>query len=243
MLNYSDLASNFSGVIDVGNGVIKCKDALPRAVFYYYVKIANGDGDDLLVVSENKEDDEFASLLFANVSMKEEHVGLSLYPLSNNNYGFSTILLASKDYHGYFKGRLDEKRNKLVLCLPVHRCEFSGTETLEEFFYLRREIVPTLNWSRTVSPKIEMRFDNPKTGGGTGDSSVFVKYDSVLREIANMEGVVNGFIEIINYSGSIVEIISPAVDQYVIIRNRDDSMRESCPKDLLLDKLWLFLTE
>jgi hypothetical protein len=120
------------------------------------------------------------------------------------------VLLAPKDYHGHFAGRLDAKRSRLVLCLPIHRCEFSGDESVGEFFTLCREIVLALNWQREVCPKIILRYDNPKTQGGTiYDRGVFAKYATVLRELDLLSGVPEGFIEIINYKKQVIEILSP----------------------------------
>jgi len=248
VLQLQDLLSSCSGVADLGRGVARCRDVLPKSTFHHYVKFAdsNPEGNDLLVTSENILDDEFAMSIVAHVpsaDRSEKLRGLRIRDLPKNKYNFSALLLAPKDYHSEFKGRLDKKRERLVLCVPIHRCEFSGDESVEEFYVLRREIVPTLNWEREICPKIVLRFDNPKTRGGTPDSGVFAKYEIVLRELDNLSGVPKGFIEIINYKKQVVEILSPRTGEFSLIRDRDDSKREALDKAALLPKLWSFLVQ
>lgn len=105
------------------------------------------------------------------------------------------------------EGRLDAERPRTTLCIPVFSSEFSGTEPAEQFATLRRDIVPTLEWDRPASPKLSLRFDNPKTRGGTGEGSVFARLDMVVREIDNLRGVADGFVEIVNHAGNPVEIV------------------------------------
>jgi hypothetical protein len=245
ILNYNDLSVNFSDLLEIKGGVIGCKDVLPKSTFYYYIKWAgeNSKGFDFLVVSENRIDDEFAVLVFSSLPDFFSGTSIAVSALEANKFGFSTLVLAPSNFHGYFKGGLDNKRDKLILCVPTHKSEFCGNESIEEFNLMRREIVPTLDWNRKVSPKISLRFDNPKTCGGTGDSYVLVKNEILSLEIDNLNGVSSGFIEVLNYGGDVIEILSPEVGRYVIIFNRDDNLREMILKEKLLEKIWKFLTE
>jgi hypothetical protein len=128
--------------------------------------------------------------------------------------------------------------------MPCYPCEFTGKESLEEFFLLQRKLVPTLNWNRQVRPKVLLRFDNPKTGSGTtGDSGIYVPQDALHREIERLSGAAGGFIEIINYKSQVIELLSPATDQYVLILRRDDSTRRSIGKDELRKAVDRFLTD
>lgn len=245
MLTLNSIVNNFSDVVEIGNGIVRFTDKLPKVTYYYYIRFADEctNGHDLVMVSENIVNDEFASTILLNCPQFSADSKLEMHPLALNVYGFSNLLLAPHNFHSYFKGRLDAEREKLLLCLPVHKSEFSGAESVEEFYLLRREIVETLNWDRKLTPKIILRFDNPKTRGGTSDEGAFVKYATVLHEIENIDGVVNGFLEILNYKSEVFEVLSPAVGQFVIIRNRDDSKREAVSKENLLAQLWQFLTE
>jgi len=241
MLQKQDLVENFEGVVEIGAGVYRCQDVTPKSTYYYYLKLADAeDNDDLLMVSENKQDNEFALFVFNNIdfgNMDSYPVVVELPPNKNN---FTSLYMADYSFHAYFKGILDNKRTKLVLCLPIYRCEFSGDESAEDFILMRRETVSSLDWERAVSPKTILRFDNPVTKSGTGDNEVLVKYQVMLNEIDNLNGVSKGFVELINYQGLVVEILSPELDKFTLIRDRDDSNRESLDKEVLLNKILAF---
>ncbi|MNH34732.1 hypothetical protein D3C79_953460 [compost metagenome] len=44
----------------------------------------------------------------------------------------------------------------------------------------------------------------------------------LLQEIENLNGVGEGFIEVTNWSGGVIEIISPESGKYILITNRQD---------------------
>ena len=192
-------------------------------------------------------DDDFASFVFTEVPSEDRSTalpGLRVRDMAKNKYNFSALLLAPPAYHSEFKGRLDAKRDHLVLCIPIHRCEFLGDESVDDFYGLRMNIVPTMNWKREAFPKIILRYDNPKTQGGTvHDSGVFAKYDTVLREVDLLDGVPKGFIEIINYKNQVIEVLSPKEGVFVLIRERDDATRQPLDKANLLQKLHSFLLQ
>jgi hypothetical protein len=49
----------------------------------------------------------------------------------------------------------------------------------------------------------------------------------LVSEVENLNGVVSGFIEITNYKGDVIEVLSPAIDAYTLIRNRCDDEVET----------------
>lgn len=235
MLSQSELELNFSEVKDLGKGVYRCKDVLPRITIYYYVRIGSlvGASQDLLVVSENLADDDFARLIFTSVCGEVGSHGLHIVTLLKNQYGFPQVVIASAEYHSYFKGRLDRQRNSLFLCLPSYPCEFTGRETVDEFSLIRRDIVPSLNWRREMSPQVLLCFDNPKTKSSTGGREIYVKQSVVQREIDLLSGVINGFVEIVNYKREVIEVLSPATQEYILISDRNDETRRSISRDEL----------
>lgn len=245
MIELFDLQSNFLGVEDLGGGIFRCKDALPKTTIYYYTKIGvlAGEPNDYLVVSKNLADDNFAKLLLASVEMKGDELGLHIISSPPNKYGFTQIVVAPVEYHSYFKGRLDQKRSNLFLCTPSFTCEFSGKETVEEFSIIRRDIVPSLNWQREISPKALLYFDNPKTRAGSGARDVYVKQSVAQREIDLLSGVENGFIEISNYKGEVIEILSPNDMKYILINDRNDSTRRIVSRDELRRYVESFLVK
>ena len=243
MLTREDLVANFSGVTDIATDIVRCKDVLPKVTFFNYVRPGASEGEqDLLLISEGNPDDEFAQAVLSKVAKTPPGDGLQLQEIAQNKYGFEALLLAPSAFHAYFKGRLDDKRALLTLCIPIYRCEFSGTESVEEFTTLRRDVVPILSWTRAPAPKTVLRFDNPKTRGGTGQRYVLVKVPLVLREVDNIEGVTNAFIELLNYKGQVLEILSPRPQAFVTIRDRNDAGRVEMSKPEALKCIHDFLT-
>lgn len=132
------------------------------------------------------------------------------------------MLLAPAHYHGNFIGALDEKRSELVLCAPIFHCEFSGNESIDEFHEMNVKRVHTDIWTRNPEPKIFVRFNNDKTGGGTkGNKYVLMSYARLIDEIHNLKGVINGFIDVRNYMDEIVSITSNSPDAYQLKSNKE----------------------
>ncbi|MDZ3991666.1 hypothetical protein PspTeo4_11240 [Pseudomonas sp. Teo4] len=85
-----------------------------------------------------------------------------------------------------------------------------------------QRMIPVFRWDRDVCPKIKVYFDNPVTETGTHEAGVLMKYPTLLSEIDNLSGVVSGFIEVTNYKGDVVEILSASKGVFTLIRNRKD---------------------
>jgi hypothetical protein len=81
-------------------------------------------------------------------------------------------------------------------------------------------MIPVFRWRRHVFPKLRVYFDNPATASGTVEDGVLMKVSTLVSEIENLNDVVSGFIEITNYKAKVVEILSPEVDLYTLIRYR-----------------------
>ncbi|WP_263227423.1 hypothetical protein [Pseudomonas alabamensis] len=194
---------------------------------------------DLLVISEAIVDRAFAMDVIRQASGDFSQDRVSKFDLTANPYGFTQALVLPNTYHGAFKGRFDAKRERLYLCVPIHRCEFSGDESADEFKAMLERTVYPFRWNRPVSPKIRVYFDNPVTGAGTDEGGVLMTYSTVLSEIGNLNGVVNGFIEITNYAGDVIEVLSPGQDQFTLIRHRSDETAVSLPQ--LMDALNRFV--
>jgi len=241
MITVSRLAEAFYPVDELSDGIVRCGDELPNKTFYTYFKICENDQYSPFIVSENCIDDDFAGEILQFCGCRSA-VDFAKCQLSENRYGFTHLLYVPYQYHSELKGRLDSDRMNTILCIPIFNSEFSGDESPEEFIELRRTIVPTYRWDRDVSPKITFRFDNRKTKGGTGDGYVFARFDQVLREIDNLVGVTDGFIELINYKDDVVEILFHGGSVFTWIQNRNDSRAEQITQDSIHDRLWTFLT-
>jgi len=243
MLTQAHLQKHFSGVENLGAGIFRCKDVLPKTTLYSYVKLGSQSNlpQDFLLVSANQADDDFARLVLTSMTQQANNNALSQTTLPHNRYGFTQAIIAPPTWHANFKGRLDAEREELFLCVPAFSCEFTGQESIQEFTVLRREVVAIEHWQRSPSPKFLLRFDNPKTQSGTRKSGVLAKAHVLHQEIDRLDGVSNGFIEVINYQGAVLEILSPAPGQYLEIRERNDQSRRPIAKEEIHDRVNGFL--
>lgn len=193
---------------------------------------------DLLVVSEGVEDDAFAMQVIRSVSCGLKANMPTVVDLVENARGFTHVLVVSSEYHGYLRGVEGLDRSNLNLCIPIYRCEFSGNESIEEFKLLNFDRVPTLHWQRGRFPRLRVYFDNPRTGAGTTESGAFFKMSDLLREIEEMNGVSEGFLEITNWRRQVLEVLSPSHDEYILITGGVDE--ESVSKDAVHERLKAF---
>ena len=216
------LAEHFYPVLELGGGLVRCDDELPRTIFHTYFLLGLGAAAVPFVTSENLLDDAFAAQVLATVNGTRP-TSLTKIAVGPNGYGFTHVLHVAPEFHSELKGRLDEDRKDCVLCIPIFESEFSSSETVDEFVTLRRRLVPTHDWARRPVPKIMLRFDNPKTKGGTtGDGYIPVRFEQVLQEIAAMVGVQDGFIEILNFRGEVIELVFEQGQSFRLIQGRDD---------------------
>lgn len=243
MLQRADFDAHFSGVTDLGNGIYRCQDNLPRATIYYYFKIASlaSEQSDFLTVSENKADDNFARVVLACAHQAGDAKGLTVVPLPQNQFGFLQLLVAPREYHNYFKTRFGENGASLAWCIPSHPCELTGKESAADLSALLREIIKTTAWDRQIAPKILLQLNNPKTGVGTVAAGVYIDLDYLHAEIGFLDGVADGYIDITNYKDEVMKILSPSAGQYVI-RAGDHSTDRAVKKAELRPLVQAFVT-
>ena len=243
MLKQSDITANFARIIELSGGVLRFEDVLPRKRVIYYLRMG-GDAPnaiDLVTISENREGDDFATSLLNAAAARPLPKELETLPLSTLPGPFDRVLMANPAFHAHFEGRLDAQRSRLVLCLPIHHSEFTGREDRATFATMRRDVIPTLDWSREPVPRALVRFDNPRSGGGTGDQHMLFPLRTLEQEIADLNGVDQGFIEIFNYREKSIELLSPRADVYIHIRDRDDSTRRYVTLDQAFGEVRQFL--
>ncbi|WP_181105019.1 hypothetical protein [Pseudomonas entomophila] len=238
MFTKDDLLRSYTGV-EKDAGYYFFQLELSDAFDEYCLK--STDDLDLLVVSENITDREFAKSVISQASGEFSQGKVSIFNISNNKYGFTHSLVLPNTYHGVFKGKLEHKRDNLYLCVPIYRCEFSGNESAEEFKNMIQRMIPVFRWDRKVCPKIKIYFDNPETESGTDEAGALIKYPTLLSEIENLNGVSSGFIELTNYKGGVIEILSPQRDVFTLIRNRKDE--EDMDLSMITEALERFLLD
>jgi len=241
MITKEDLKTSFSRLRALEENIYRCEDVLPKRSFFTYVKL--GEVGERLTVSESLIDDRFAIDLLKACEGVDCGAGLALKDAPENQYGFSTMLLAPSEFHNQLRGRLDSKREATTLCIPIHRCGFSGIEAKAEFQLMCNRLVSVWDWKRGVCPKVVLRFDNPKTGAGTGDRDVLVRWKALQQELEALNGVADGFVEVQNYLGQVLELLSVHRDMYWVIRDRNDAQKELVQGKDLERLVWRFFAD
>lgn len=240
MIDVQKLEANFYPVVVEGR-LARAADELADSTIYSYFLLPGAEGEPApFAVSDDLVDDGFArQALEAAAGRKPE--ALEKIPLGENRYGFTHLILAAPQFHSELKGRLDAERPSTVLVVPIFEPEFSGDETVEEFYVLRRDVVGTNRWNREIQPKIKLRFDNTKTGTGTGEDYVLVTFQQLMAEVGNLLGVADGFVEVINYKGDVIELVFGQDEYYSVIRDRDDDSAVYADFDEAGDLIWAML--
>ncbi len=227
MITQDDLTKHFANVSAVGDGVLRADDVVSNQRYFNYVWGGEHKGREYLVVSKGVVDDRYVLRLRNNIPSSIKAEALTVSPLEQVGRSFDTIFIAPPSFHRHFRGRLDEKRTALFLVIPGYRCEFVGDENAGEFLETCRRSVLVDDLTRTMSPKVRLRYHNSRTRGGTGDGYVISNYKLASHEVANLDGASDGFVEIVNYKNEIMEILWSAESGYLLIHDRNDSQRRS----------------
>lgn len=240
MLSFEDLVNSFYRVEHLTSGLVRAGEELPARTYHSYFQLGDDDRGASFVTSENFIDDDFAALVLAHSPARPPAM-LQKLGLRANRYGFTHLLHVPPHYHRELVGRLDTQREAITLCIPIFEPEFSGTETVDEFFELRRRRVATQDWRRKVTPRIMLRYDNGKTGSGAADYFP-ASFDMVMLEVDNLLGAPNGFIDLMNYRGDVVELLFDHGETYRWIADRNDAGAALIAKAEVRERLWQFLT-
>lgn len=235
------LRRNFYPVLEHGD-IIRCTDELrDRDIYTYFHLTGTTSGTFPFMVSDGLSDDVFAAAALAAAGIPHPDAFQKI-ALPGNGREFTHALLVPPSWHNQLAGRLDRERENTLWLVPIFECEFSGMETPEEFHAISR-IVATTNWARDVTPLIKLRFDNPNTGGGTGDDYVFAGFAGLDLEIANLIGAAQGFIEIINHRGAVLELFWAGAEDFTVIRDRRDADAKTLNHEAARDEVWTMLVE
>jgi hypothetical protein len=220
MISKSDLLEEYDSVKVLAGDIYFFQDKM-RDYTYNYWLMSSGL-QDLIVVCQDELVDQLAIDVISSVSSNLNLFAPTVFELKGVTATFTHVMVVPPIYHGYLKDVEGVDRKNLFLCLPIYRCEFSGCESVDDFRELRLHYIPVLNWHREKHPKMRVYFDNPRTGGGTDEAGAYFQWSTLLREIGNINGVSDGFIELTNWSGQVVEVISSSADVYVLIKDRRD---------------------
>jgi hypothetical protein len=201
---------------------------VPSTTTTYYLKCGCHNEPDFLLAVEGQEDDVFARNLFEHLFMKSPRVDKpTKLPLGFfNPYAFEMGLLVGPEYHGHFKGTLDDWRSRTFLCVPAYDCEFSGQEAPDEFMYIWVYLMPhTLR--RQIVPKVKLRFDNPTTKANTQGRFLIRSEQSLNNTIESLTPEDAGYVLVLNYLEEQLTITLPEPNQYKVEWNKTSRLVDS----------------
>ncbi|PSJ36808.1 hypothetical protein [Allosphingosinicella deserti] len=240
MVDVQTIEKNFYPVV-VSERLARGADELESRTIYTYFLLPDEKGEPVpFLISDDHIDDRFARQVLETAAGRRPE-GLEKIPLGENRYGLTHLILAAPQYHSALNGRSGLDRSATVLVVPIFEPELSGTETIEDFHTLRRHIIPDERWDRTIQPKVQLRYHNGKTEGGTGNGYALVTFQTAMFEVGNLMGVEDGFVEIINHKGDVIEILFAHDEMYTVISDRDDSTGVLASFDEAGDAIWAML--
>ncbi|MGY5049588.1 hypothetical protein ACWDE0_28805 [Streptomyces sp. 900105755] len=119
-------------------------------------------------------------------------------------YSFDAVAATVPAVHGHHRVRIPDLMPLTTIVFPAYRCEFSGRETLEEAEARYHKMLPTADIGRGPVPFLKMRYDNPRTGGGSNNPGRALAGPEVLpAEIAELRNAPGGFVEYENHAGDV----------------------------------------
>ncbi|MGI5427828.1 hypothetical protein [Streptomyces sp. CA-179760] len=122
-------------------------------------------------------------------------------------YAFDAVAAAVPAVHGHHKAQNPELTAVTHIVFPAYACEFSGKETLAEAEARYTKMLRPAEIGRDAVPFVKMRFDNPRTGGGSTNPGRALTYPKILlQEIPQLEDSPGGFVEYENREGAVHHI-------------------------------------
>jgi hypothetical protein len=122
-------------------------------------------------------------------------------------YSVDCVGVLSPDVAKPFVAECASLGKSTFVAFPMYRCEFTGNEDGETIDMMRHDIVSTLDWRRQPSPVVKMRFRNSLTGvHSTQQQGGYAKLDFLFRQIEEMSGGVESYVEVENYRGNTCRI-------------------------------------
>jgi hypothetical protein len=129
---------------------------------------------------------------------------------------FDRIVVLGAQSHNKYKVDCPPLHPTTLVVFPAYKSEFTGKEDLNEIKVLRKDIVPTLDWKRSPSPKILLRFKNTKTGSETiGKKRKLAPERVLMNALATLTDEPGSFVEVENYEGDICNVVARKGGEYV----------------------------
>jgi hypothetical protein len=124
-------------------------------------------------------------------------------PPANSDYHFDTVGGVMPAVYRLHK-KIPELAEVTYQVFPAWRCEFSGRETQAEAVDRFTKFLGSADIHRLPVPFLKMRFDNPKTGGGSiGTELGLTTADVLFGELRELEQADGAWIEFQNFQNKL----------------------------------------
>ncbi|MEU0914511.1 hypothetical protein [Streptomyces althioticus] len=119
-------------------------------------------------------------------------------------YAFDAVAATAPEVHGHHRAQNPDLTAVTYIVFPAFASEVSGRESLDEARARYLKMLSPADIGRDAVPFLKMRFDNPRTGGGSTNPGRALTHPRLLhQEIPQLEGVVGGFAEWENRVGDV----------------------------------------
>ncbi|GIG86247.1 hypothetical protein [Plantactinospora endophytica] len=124
-------------------------------------------------------------------------------PPGNSNYEFDTVGAVIPTVYRLHK-KIPELSDVTYQVFPAWRCEFSGRESQIEAADRFGKFLESADIHRIPRPFLKMRFDNPKTGGGSiGDELGLARTDLLYSELRKLDRADGAWIDFQNFQNKL----------------------------------------
>ncbi|MET8896068.1 hypothetical protein [Streptomyces albogriseolus] len=177
----------------------------------HFAGVLSKDGTRLLQTNQRgKHDEELARAVLAFAREHEQELIGTGRPIaavpgfSADGYAFDAVAATAPEVHGHHKAQNPDLTAVTYIVFPAFKTEVSGRESLEEAQARYQKMLNPAEIGREAVPFLKMRFDNPRTGGGSTNAGRALTYPRMLRqEIPQLEGTPGGFVEWENRTGEV----------------------------------------
>ncbi|MGA5628518.1 hypothetical protein ACPCTH_26885 [Streptomyces cellulosae] len=177
----------------------------------HFAGAVTADGRRLLQTNQRgRRDKELARAVLAFARQHEESLLGEGRPIaavggfSAAGYDFDAVAATAPEVHGHHGTRNPDLTAVTYIVFPAFDTEVSGRESLEEAQARYQKMLSPAEIGREAVPFLKMRFDNPRTGGGSTNPGRALAYPQMLRqEIPQLQGAPGGFAEWENRIGEV----------------------------------------
>jgi len=117
----------------------------------------------------------------------------------DERFGFAALAVASPACHHMYETQDAWLHDHAIEVFPVHRCEFSGKETLEQIDIVRHYGPTTIDWAREAVPLVLMKWENLRNGSSSHAETLYVSEGFAVNELENLESDARSHVEIQNF--------------------------------------------